>query len=153
MSNPSKPSPRPSATGNPTLKELVGIRTELRKLNQKVLELETQRHSQKTRKLKISDWSGILRQYGQFIAVALLLFAIALIVLWGFSGLHRAIARTPALQYEYDVISPGDLDFTATMNQYGSEGWQVINCRRAMDSITEDYSYECIIFRPLTSDQ
>lgn len=50
-------------------------------------------------------------------------------------------------RYEYTVASPSDYSFSESMSEYGSAGWKAVSCRRAMDSITDDYSYECIMVR------
>jgi hypothetical protein len=54
------------------------------------------------------------------------------------------------LTFEYQIESIPDLDFTETMNRYGAEGWELVFARRALDSITDDASYECIFKRVVT---
>jgi hypothetical protein len=33
------------------------------------------------------------------------------------------------------------------MNELGEEGWELVFARRAQDSITDEFSYECIFKR------
>lgn len=62
-----------------------------------------------------------------------------------FVGLIFSQCSKPS--YEYTVTSPSDYSFSESMSEYGSEGWKAVSCRRAMDSVTDDYSYECIMVR------
>jgi len=49
-------------------------------------------------------------------------------------------------QYEYKVVSPSDITLSEEMNTEGQNGWQVVSCRRAQDSL-EKFGYECIMVR------
>jgi hypothetical protein len=50
--------------------------------------------------------------------------------------------------YEYDIVSPSDLIFNESMNEYGKQGWKPVNCRRATSSgESSSASYECILVR------
>ena len=58
-------------------------------------------------------------------------------------------SSTPEItKWEYKVGSVKDLDWETTGNELGSQGWEIINARRARDSL-DNYSYECIWKRPL----
>lgn len=49
--------------------------------------------------------------------------------------------------WEYRIESVPDLSFDETMNEFGDEGWELVFARRAQNSITKDFSYECIFKR------
>lgn len=49
--------------------------------------------------------------------------------------------------YEYTITSPSDSKFSESMSEYGAKGWKAVECRRAKDSITDDFSYECVMIR------
>lgn len=49
--------------------------------------------------------------------------------------------------YEYTIASPSDYTFEESMDDYGSKGWEAVNCRRASDSDTDAMMYECIMVR------
>ncbi len=49
--------------------------------------------------------------------------------------------------YEYTIASPSDYTFEESMDDYGSQGWEAVNCRRAKDSDTDSMMYECIMVR------
>lgn len=49
-------------------------------------------------------------------------------------------------RYDYTITSPSDYLFEESMNELGAQGWQAVNCRRAVDS-SDKYSYECIMMR------
>ena len=49
--------------------------------------------------------------------------------------------------YEYTIASPSDSRFTESMSEYGAKGWRAVECRRAKDSITDDFAYECVMIR------
>jgi hypothetical protein len=68
-----------------------------------------------------------------------------LILLAIFLGLIFSKLTKPS--YEYQIISPSDLSFEESMNKYGSQGWRTVECRRAKDSISDNFSYECIMIR------
>ena len=56
----------------------------------------------------------------------------------------------PTPRWEYRIESPSDYSFTSAMNEWGSEGWEVITARRASSKgiLGEtEYSYECIMKR------
>ena len=68
-----------------------------------------------------------------------------LILLAILMGLFFAIFTKPI--YEYQIISLSDLSFEESMNKYGSQGWKSVECRRAKDSATDNFAYECIMIR------
>jgi Domain of unknown function (DUF4177) len=53
----------------------------------------------------------------------------------------------PVQQWEYRIEAPSDTVFLSTIDQYGSEGWELVTVRRASDS-NGNMSYECIFKRP-----
>lgn len=55
--------------------------------------------------------------------------------------------KTKAVAWEYQIESVPDLSFAETMDELGSEGWELVFARRAQNSITDDFSYECIFKR------
>ncbi|MDJ0572628.1 MAG: hypothetical protein QNJ53_26800 [Pleurocapsa sp. MO_192.B19] len=65
-----------------------------------------------------------------------------------FVGLVFSQCSKPS--YEYTIASPSDYSFEESMSEYGSKGWEAVSCRRAMDSVTDDYGYECIMSREKT---
>jgi len=46
--------------------------------------------------------------------------------------------------YEYRIESIPDLTFEESMDELGEEGWELVFARRAQNSITDEFSYECI---------
>lgn len=50
-------------------------------------------------------------------------------------------------QWEYTVTSPPDAVFTKELNDLGKQGWQLVFARRAIDSLTNEASYEVILQR------
>lgn len=153
--NTSKPPKPPTATSsqpNPTLSELVAIRGELKKLNQKILELDRDFVKAKHRaKLGSSDffkenWSSLT-----IIALLATTLLTVLIVLThqiptNFLAIQDILTK-PA-EYEYQIVSPEDTSFEESMTQYGKSGWQVVSCRRAQDAL-DNVGYECIMIRKL----
>ena len=62
-----------------------------------------------------------------------------------FVGLVFSQCSKPS--YEYTIASPSDYTFEESMDDYGSQGWEAVNCRRASDSDTDAMMYECIMVR------
>jgi|GEM_PF-1120496 hypothetical protein len=52
-----------------------------------------------------------------------------------------------SVEWEYTIEAVPDSTFTETMNIYGKSGWELVTARRAVDSITDRASYECIFKR------
>jgi hypothetical protein len=54
----------------------------------------------------------------------------------------------PRPTWDYKIAAPSDFLFDTQMSALGSEGWEVVTCRRAMGS-DEDRTaaYECIFKR------
>ena len=139
----SQPPRRPTGNQgqiNPTLKALNAIQAELKRLNQVVANLETQRL-----KSQPFNWRSYLIQHAPMLVTAFLL----MFVLFNVIGLHPKPASPP--RYEYDVQSPNDLKFKEAMNLYGQEGWEVLFCRRALDD--GKASYECILSREIRESE
>lgn len=94
-------------------------------------------------KSKFQEYLQQFSHYSNVISAASLL---GILLLLGFSTL--AGQKTPqAVEYEYKVQSVPDLSFTSSMNAIGADGWELVFARRAQDSTTEDFSYECIFKR------
>lgn len=55
--------------------------------------------------------------------------------------------KPQAVEWEYTIEAVPDSTFTETMNLYGKSGWELVTARRAVDSITDRASYECIFKR------
>jgi hypothetical protein len=55
--------------------------------------------------------------------------------------------KVQTVSYEYRIEAVPDLLFDETMNELGEEGWELVFARRAQDSITDEFSYECIFKR------
>jgi hypothetical protein len=62
-----------------------------------------------------------------------------------FVGLVFSQCSKPS--YEYTIASPSDYTFKESMDDYGSQGWEAVNCRRASNSDTDAMMYECIMVR------
>jgi hypothetical protein len=77
--------------------------------------------------------------------------SIMMVTLIGILGILLAntlIGNKPkTVAWEYQIESVPDLLFDTTMNELGNEGWELVFARRANDSITDDFSYECIFKR------
>lgn len=125
---------------NTVVAELLAIRTELKKLNQKVTDFEKTTSDSKSAKtwLNILDNKPVI-----FIGTLLVLNILASLLQ---SLIIKAEINKP-IAYEYQVFSPSDATFESSMNTQGDSGWQVTNCRRASDRITDEMSYECIMIR------
>lgn len=151
MTNPKPPKPPlPSGQPNPSLNELVAIKQELKKLNQKVLEIEGAFATPKRKaKFNLPDF---LKTYWQpltligllLITLGTLMFALLHQLPKSLASLERSLTQPP--QYEYKVVSPDDISFDESMTRYGSSGWQAVSCRRAQDSL-DNIGYECIMIR------
>jgi hypothetical protein len=78
----------------------------------------------------------------------------ALLLLTAILGLevYSSFMQTPEpeaqTRWEYRIESPSDYSFTREMNDLGEQGWELVFARRALDSSTDDYSYEVILKRP-----
>jgi hypothetical protein len=80
--------------------------------------------------------------YSNVISAASLIGLLLLFTLTTFAG-----QKTKAVEYEYKIESVSDLSFTETMNRRGSDGWDLVFARRAKDSGSDDFAYECIFKR------
>ncbi|MFM6205107.1 hypothetical protein [Planktothrix sp.] len=158
MTNPRLPKPPlPSAQPNPSLNELVAIKSELKKLNQKVLEIEGV-FVQPKGKVKFNIIEFLKAQWKALIVIPLLLIMLGTLMFTllyqiprslasldrGLVSLEQSLTKPP--EYEYQVVSPNDGTFDESMTRYGSSGWQAITCRRAQDSL-DNFKYECIMIR------
>lgn len=83
--------------------------------------------------------------FDKFRSVQETVAAIALVGIFGVL-LTNSVAgqKTKAVTWEYRIESIPDLTFTENMNNLGDDGWQLVFARRAQDSITDEFSYECI---------
>jgi hypothetical protein len=52
--------------------------------------------------------------------------------------------KVQTVSYEYRIEAIPDLLFDETMNELGEDGWELVVARRAQNSITDEFSYECI---------
>lgn len=158
MTNPRLPKPPlPSGQPNPSLNELVAIKSELKKLNQKVLEMEGVFVKPKG-KVKFNIIEFLKAQWKALILIPLLLIILGTLMFTLLYQLPRSLASlerglvsleqslTQPPQYEYKVINPNDIGFDESMTRYGSSGWQAVTCRRAKDSL-DIIGYECIMIR------
>ena len=92
-----------------------------------------------------SKFQGYLEQFSQYANVISAASLLGLLVLLGFNTF--AGQKTQAVVYEYKIASVPDLTFTETMNVQGSEGWELVFARRAKESSSDDFTYECIFKR------
>lgn len=92
-----------------------------------------------------SKFQGYLEQFSQYANVISAVSLLGLLLLLGFNTL--AGQKTQAVVYEYKIDSVPDLTFTETMNVQGSEGWELVFARRAKESSSDDFTYECIFKR------
>jgi len=98
--------------------------------------------SSQKQKAKFQNYLEQFSHYSNVISAASLL---GLLLLLGFNTL--AGQKTQAVVWEYKIESVPDLAFTETMDQLGTGGWELTAARRAQDSTTDDFSYECIFKR------
>lgn len=68
-----------------------------------------------------------------------LLGILSILLINSFSG-----QKVQTVSYEYRIESIPDLMFEESMDELGEEGWELVFARRAQDSITDEFSYECI---------
>ena len=92
-----------------------------------------------------SKFQGYLEQFSQYANVISAASLLGLLVLLGFNTF--AGQKTQAVVHEYKIASVPDLTFTETMNVQGSEGWELVFARRAKESSSDDFTYECIFKR------
>ena len=92
-----------------------------------------------------SKFQGYLEQFSQYANVTSAASLLGLLLLLGFNTF--AGQKTQAVVYEYKIASVPDLTFTETMNVQGSEGWELVFARRAKESSSDDFTYECIFKR------
>lgn len=92
-----------------------------------------------------SKFQGYLEQFSQYANVISAASLLGLLLLLGFNTL--AGQKTQAVFYEYKIHSVPDLTFAETMNVQGSEGWELVFARRARESSSDDFTYECIFKR------
>lgn len=122
---------------NSVVNELLAIRAEFKKLNQKIADYE---------KLKINNdpnWNNVSKNKPLLIILGLLTMT-CLSSLFQTFMIYKSNKPTA---YEYKVVSPSDISFEDSMNNDGELGWQIVSCRRASDRVTEDVNYECIMIR------
>lgn len=124
---------------NTIVAELSAIRTELKKVNQKVADFEKTISNSKSAK----TWRGILDNK----PVILIAILLALNILASLLQSFMTVRVFNSAQYEYQVFTPSDTNFESSMNTQGDSGWQATNCRRAKDSDTDNFLYECIMIR------
>lgn len=63
------------------------------------------------------------------------------------SALVLLALRVPT--WDYKIAAPNDVMFDVDMTQLGTDGWEVVTCRRAMGSdLEKTAAYECIFKRP-----
>ncbi len=55
--------------------------------------------------------------------------------------------KTRSVAWEYKIEAVSDSIFITEMDIYGKEGWELVTARRAVNSITDKASYECIFKR------
>jgi hypothetical protein len=92
-----------------------------------------------------SKFQNYLEQFSHYSNVISAASLLGLLALLGFNTL--AGQKTQSVVYEYKIESVNDLIFTETMNTRGVEGWDLVFARRARDSDTERFEYECIFKR------
>lgn len=92
-----------------------------------------------------SKFQNYLEQFSHYSNVISAASLLGLLLLLGFNTL--AGQKAQAVVWKYKIESVPDLAFTETMNQLGTEGWELTAARRAKDSTTDDFSYECIFKR------
>lgn len=93
-----------------------------------------------------SKFQEYLQQFSHYSNVISAASLIGMLLVLGFNTL--AGQKTQTIKYEYMVQSVSDLAFTESMNTIGSQGWELVVARRAQDSVTEKFEYECIFKRP-----
>lgn len=93
-----------------------------------------------------SKFQTYLEQFSHYSNVISAASLLGLLLLLGFNTL--AGQKTQTIVWEYKIDSVPDLSFTTTMNQMGEQGWELTFARRAQDSTTDTFSYECIFKRP-----
>lgn len=87
------------------------------------------------------------RRGNGFIVIMLFLILLALV----FEPLvERFTSPVSQTTWEYRIDSINDLHFQSEMNSLGEEGWELVFARRARNSITDEFSYECIFKRKRT---
>jgi hypothetical protein len=93
-------------------------------------------------KSKFQTYLEQFSHYSNVISAASLVGLLLLFTLNTFAG-----QKTKAVEYEYKIASVPDLTFTPTMDQQGADGWELVFARRAKDSDTDSFAYECIFKR------
>ena len=78
------------------------------------------------------------------IRALLLCIALATVILAAAATLGMA---TGSPNYEYQIVSPKDAEFSSTMNEIGQDGWELVFARRATGEVGA--SYEMILKRRL----
>lgn len=82
--------------------------------------------------------------------VVLVALILASVNAWGLMLWRETQIPPPASsapRYEFKVFSPFDSTFEFQMKREGQQGWRIVSCRRASDSVTDRMSYECIMER------
>lgn len=85
-------------------------------------------------KSKFQDYLEQLSHYSNVISAASLL---GLLLLLGFNT--SAGQKPQPSIWEYKIVSVPDLTFMETMDQIGSDRWELVSARRAKDSTTDDF--------------
>jgi hypothetical protein len=93
-------------------------------------------------KSKFQTYLEQFSHYSNVISAASLVGLLLLFTLNTFAG-----QKTKAVEYEYKVSSVPDSTFTTSMDQEGAQGWELVFARRARDSTTDTFAYECIFKR------
>jgi hypothetical protein len=92
-----------------------------------------------------SKFQAYVEQFSHYSNVISAVALIGLLLLLTFSTF--AGQKTQAIVWEYRIESIPDITFTESINLLGAEGWELASARRAQDSITDTFSYECIFKR------
>ena len=92
-----------------------------------------------------SKFQGYLEQFSHYSNVISAASLLGLLLLLGFNTL--AGQKTQATLWEYKIVAVPDRNFTETMDTIGADRWELVSARRAQDSETDRYAYECIFRR------
>ena len=92
-----------------------------------------------------SKFQGYLEQFSHYSNVISAASLLGLLLLFGFNIL--AGQKTQATLWEYKIVAVPDRTFTETMDTIGADRWELVSARRAQDSETDKYAYECIFRR------
>lgn len=104
---------------------------------------KSQKTSQKASPASPVAWLSYLGLTQGLVSMLALLGIFSLMLFNSLAG-----QKTQTVVWEYKVDSVPDLIFTEYMDNLGEEGWELVTARRANNSITDEFSYECIFKRP-----